>query len=64
MANVKNIDSLFGLVDPKDDSVRFEDELPKILFEVIPFTRPCTAFWKMLQSIDLVVKRLEPARGV
>ena len=64
VANIKNIDSLGGLVDPKNDAMGLEKKLPKALLQVFSLSGEPAARGKAFQCVDLVVELLEPARGV
>jgi len=55
VANIKNVDSLCGLVDPKNDAMGLEKKLPKILLEILALSRRAAARWKTFQSADLIV---------
>ena len=61
---MEDVDSVLRLVHVEDYAVRFVNELPKVILEVLSFPGVGASFWKTLQGVDLIVKALEPACGV
>src|SRR4051812_38632019 len=64
VTNMEDVNTFLILVHREDDPMRFENQLPQVLIEVLPLTRKRTTFRELFQSVDLAVECLEPPRRV
>jgi hypothetical protein len=55
---------LLNLIDPKDNSVRLEKKLPKVLLQVLSFSGEPAALGEALQRVNPIVESLKPPGGI
>jgi hypothetical protein len=64
VTHIENVDSFLFFFDREHNAMRFEHQLPEVLFERLPLSRERTTLRELFQSVNLSVERLNPPRGI